>query len=307
MNGMNIVISDIKIIYTVAGFFAFLILSAVFLLIRTHLLKKENENLTSDNVRLMEENSTIKEVETMKSEFITTVAHQLRTPLTRVKWAIQTVLNSELGKINNEQKDALQTGYQANQNIVNIINNLLESAKTESTYLGYNFQEMFLEPVIAKTLSDFNSVADQRKINLEFLSSQQKTLPAVKMDPEKISLALGNLIDNALVYTPPGGKITVILENFGDCAKVSVKDTGIGVPKDSLDKLFTRFFRAKNAVSVKTEGSGLGLYIVKNIIMMHGGEIWAESKEGEGTTFSFTIPFLGESAGRNVEKFIKSV
>lgn len=306
MSGINIFINDIKIIYTIGGIFAFLFLSVLILLIRGHLLKKENKNLVSDNVRLLEENNTIKEVETMKSEFITTVAHQLRTPLTRVKWAIQTVFNSELGKVNNEQKDALRTGYEANQNIINIVNNLLESAKTEATYLGYNFQQVFLEPVIAKTVNDFNSVANQKKINLEFLTSQ-KTLPAVKIDPEKISLALGNLIDNALAYTPPEGKITVILENFGDCAKVSVKDTGIGIPRDSMDKLFTRFFRAKNAVSVKTEGSGLGLYIAKNIIMMHGGEIWAESKESEGTTFYFTIPFIGESAGRNVEEFIKNV
>lgn len=305
MSGINIVINDIKTIYTIGGIFVFLLLSILILVTRAHFLKKENKNLISDNMRLLEENNIIKEVETMKSEFITTVAHQLRTPLTRVKWAIQTVLNNEFGKINNDQKGALQTGYQANQDIINIINNLLESAKTEATYLGYNFQEIFLEPVIAKVISDFNLVANQKKINLEFLAPQ-KTLPAVKIDPEKISLALSNLINNALVYTPPEGKIIVILENFSDCAKVSVKDTGIGVPRDSLDKLFTRFFRAKNAVSVKTEGSGLGLYITKNIIMMHGGEIWVESKEGEGTTFYFTIPFLGESAGRNVEEFTES-
>lgn len=306
MSWTNTAVNNLNITYVIEGIFVFLVLSFLILLIRMYFIKKENKNLISDNMRLLEENNTIKEVETTKSEFITTVAHQLRTPLTRAKWAIQTVLNNELGKVNNGQKDALQTGYQANQNIINIINNLLESAKTETTYLGYNFQEIFLEPVIAKVISDFNPLANQKKINLEFLAPQ-KTLPAVKIDPEKISLALSNLIDNALVYTPPEGKITVILKNFGGCAKISVKDTGIGIPRDSLNKLFTRFFRAKNAVSVKTEGSGLGLYITKNIIMMHGGEIWVESKEGEGTTFYFTIPFLGESAGRNVEKFIESI
>ncbi|MBU3925793.1 HAMP domain-containing histidine kinase [Patescibacteria group bacterium] len=305
MNEINIVIDDIRTLYIVGGIFGFFFLSTIILLIRGHFIKKENKSLISDNVRLLEDNKTIKEVETMKSEFITTVAHQIRTPLTRIKWAIQTVMNGETGKITQEQKEVLETGYNANQSMVVIINNLLESAKTEATYLGYNFQETFLEQIVSKVVNDFMPVANQKKINLEFLTNQ-KTLPAVKIDTEKISLALGNLLDNAMFYTPEGGRVSVILENFGDCAKISVKDTGIGVPKDSLDKLFTRFFRAKNAVSVKTEGSGLGLYITKNIIMMHGGEIWVESKEGEGTTFYFTIPFLGESAGRTAQDFIEN-
>jgi len=306
MKDIHITIDDIKIIYTVAAIFLTLLLVLIISLFRSHKFKKENSRLNSENIRLLEDNKTIKEVETMKSEFITTVAHQIRTPLTRIKWAIQTVLNGETGKITAEQKDILTTGYEANEKMVDIVNNLTESAKTEATYFGYNFQDLFLEPVVAKAVNDFTPVANHKKITLEFLTSQ-KNLPAMRMDPEKISLAIGNLLDNALSYTPENGKITVLLENFGDCARVSVKDTGIGIPQDSIDKLFTRFFRAKNAVSVKTEGSGLGLYIVKNIIMMHGGEVWAESKEGEGTTFFFTIPFLGESPGRNVEEFVKEI
>lgn len=302
----TIINTNDELIYFIAGTIAFLFLLVVFFLFRCHFLKKRNSQLTSENIRLMEDNKIIKEVETMKSDFITTVAHQIRTPLTRIKWSIQTVMNGEAGKVTTEQKNILQTGYQANQSMVNIINNLLESAKAESTYLGYDFQDEFLEPVVSNVVNNFKPVANQKKINLEFLTSE-KTLPAVKMDPGKIGLALENLLDNALTYTPEGGKISVIVENFGDCARVSVKDTGIGIPKDALDKMFTRFFRAKNAVSIKTEGSGLGLYITKNIIMMHGGEIWVESKEKEGTTFYFTIPFLGESPGRNVEEFISNI
>ncbi len=306
MKNIHIIIDDIKIIYIVAGIFLTLFLVLIVSFFRSYRLEKENSRLNSENIRLLEDNKTIKEVETMKSEFITTIAHQIRTPLTRIKWAIQAILSGEAGKITAEQKDILVTGYEANQKMVDIVNNLIESAKTEAAYFGYNFQNLFLESVVVKVINDFAPVASHKKITLEFLTSQ-KNLPAMRMDPERISLVIGNLLDNALNYTPEGGKVTVFLENFGDCVKVSVKDTGIGVPKDSLDKLFTRFFRAKNAVSVKTEGSGLGLYITKNIIMMHGGEIWVESKEGEGTTFYFTIPFLGESAGRNVEKFIESI
>lgn len=306
MKNIHIIIDDVKIIYTVAAIFLILFLGLFFSLFRSHKFKKENSRLNSENIRLLEDNKTIREVETMKSEFITTVAHQIRTPLTRIKWAIQTVLNGETGKLTAEQKNILETGYEANQKMVDIVNNLMESAKTEATYFGYNFQDLFLESVAAKVINNFTPVANHKKITLEFLTSQ-KNLPAMRMDPEKISLAIGNLLDNALNYTPEGGKITVLLENFGDCARVSVKDTGIGIPADVVDKLFTRFFRAKNAINVKTEGSGLGLYIVKNIIMMHGGEVWTESKEGEGTTFFFTIPFLGQSAARNVEEFVKEI
>jgi len=122
---------------------------------------------------------------------------------------------------------------------------------------------------------------------------------AVKVDQAKMELALSNLVDNALDYTPEGGAVKIILEKMGNYAKVSVKDSGIGIPKEEAANLFTRFYRAKNAVRIKTEGTGLGLYITKNIIEAHGGKIWVESpaspsqggEENKGTTFLFTVPF----------------
>ncbi len=306
LKNIKIIIDEPNEMITLIGITFFFLMVFLFFILRILKVRKDNNQLVSENIRLLEDNRTFKEVEKMKSEFITTVAHQVRTPMTRIKWAMQNILSEEPGKINKEQREILKTGYDAGLSMINIINNLLESEKTESTYFGYNFQDVSLEGVASEAINNFLPVAKTKGITIEFLSTKDD-IPPVRIDPDKIRLAIGNLIDNAISYTPRAGKITVMVENLGDYAKVSVKDTGIGVPKDAKDKLFTRFFRAKNAVSVKTEGSGLGLYITKNIIMMHGGDIWVESEEGKGTTFLFTVPLVPDNTKQNVEKFIEEI
>jgi two-component system sensor histidine kinase VicK len=116
-------------------------------------------------------------------------------------------------------------------------------------------------------------------------------LPKIRFDSERIKLALQNLVDNAIAYTPSGGKVEVSLKRKKNCVEVAVKDTGVGIPKEQASRVFSKFFRGSNVVKLDTEGTGLGLYITKNIIEKHGGKIWFESKEGKGTTFYFTLPF----------------
>lgn len=281
-------------------FFILAILLGLFIVIIFR-LKKKNSFLATENLRLLDESKSFKKLEKVKSDFITTVAHQLRTPLTRVKWALQSVIRGDAGKINKEEKETLQIGYEANEAIVKLINDLLNIDRLEDSYLGYNFEPLPLGGVLAEIIRNFSFMAKQKKIKLDFYAPEEN-VPEVMVDKNKISMAISNLIDNAINYTPDGGKVDVILEKLGDCVMVKVKDTGIGIPKEDLSKIFTRFFRAKNAVRIKTEGTGLGLYIAKNIVESHNGKIGVESpaspsqggEEAKGTTFYFTIPFQKE-------------
>lgn len=253
-------------------------------------LGKQNEELKINNSRLTDEERKFKELEKTKADFVTTVAHQLRTPLTKIKWSLHAMMGGDSGKINVEQKKILEKGEEANNMMIELVNDLMNIDKTSDTYMGYNFENVPLSGLLAKAVDDFSLLAKQKKIALEFFASAEP-MPDVKADPPKLELAASNLIDNALDYTPAGGTIKVFLEKMGNYAKVSIKDSGIGIPKEEAGNLFTRFYRAKNAVRTKTEGTGLGLYITKNIIEAHGGKIWAESEENKGATFYFTVPF----------------
>lgn len=289
--------------------FLLFLLAIVILTVVLQKLREQNRELKINNSRFTEEEKKFKELEKTKADFVTTVAHQLRTPLTKIKWSLQAVINGDPGKINAEQKKILENGAGANNIMIKLVNDLIDIDRMGDTYMGYNFESVPLGGLIAKLVNGFSFVAKQKKIALEFFASAEP-MPDAKVDPSKLELVLNNLIDNALGYTPAGGTIKVFLEKMGNYAKVSVKDSGIGIPKEEAGNLFTRFFRAKNAVRVKTEGTGLGLYIAKNIIEAHGGKIWIESEEGKGATFFFTVPLDIDNAYINREKtkdFVKNL
>jgi two-component system sensor histidine kinase VicK len=136
-----------------------------------------------------------------------------------------------------------------------------------------------------------------KKKNLNFQFKKPKKLPKVKVDVEKIYLAIQNLLENAIRYNKVGGEIEIILKEKEKEIEFSIRDTGIGIPKNQQSRVFTKFFRGSNAIRMETEGSGLGLFIAKNIIEAHGGRIWFESEEGKGTTFYFTLPTASYAKG----------
>jgi two-component system phosphate regulon sensor histidine kinase PhoR len=134
----------------------------------------------------------------------------------------------------------------------------------------------------------FKEEIKQKSIKIEF--KKPEDLPKILMDQEKIKLVIENFIDNAIKYTFPGGKVTVSIIRGTNEVEVRVKDTGVGIPKEQQMRVFTRFFRGSNVVRLDTEGSGLGLFLAKNIVEAHGGRIGFESESGKGSTFFFTIP-----------------
>ncbi|MCK5061581.1 PAS domain S-box protein [Candidatus Parcubacteria bacterium] len=233
-----------------------------------------------------------KMIDKMKSEFISIAAHQLRTPLSAIKWVIKMILDGELGKLNDEQKEFLSKGYKSNERIIELVNDMLNVSRIEEGRFGYVFNKEDFVLLVDKIVSSEENSLKSRSI--KFTLNLPASLPKVYMDKTKMDLAITNLLENAIKYTPEHGKIGLTAEAGDAFIKVRIKDNGVGIPKNDLPKLFTKFFRAVNVIRMQTEGSGLGLFMVKNIIKRHGGEIVVNSEEGKGTEFIFTLP-IGEA------------
>jgi PAS domain S-box-containing protein len=235
-----------------------------------------------------------KMIERMKTEFVGVTAHQLRTPLSAIKWTLRMLLDGDLGKITEEQRAFIEKTYSSNERMIILINDLLNVTRIEEGRYLYKPTLIDIEQIVQSVINSYKEEIKRKRFKFEFEKPKEK-LPKVKVDVEKIKLAITNLIDNALRYSLPGGKVTVSLKYVKNEIEFSVKDTGVGISMDQQERIFTKFFRGANAIKMATEGSGLGLFIVKNIIDAHGGKIWFESEEGKGTTFYFSLPVKEES------------
>jgi len=225
----------------------------------------------------------------MKSEFVTLAAHQLRTPSSAVKWSLQTLFAGDLGELNQKQKEIITKACKANDKIIKLIKELLNLAQIEG---GKYLSKLALTNIedIIQLVIDFNEKRiKEKKIRFEFKKPKEQ-LPPVMLDIERMKIAVSNIFDNALKYSMPGDKVSICLKNNKKEIEVQIQDAGLGIPQSQQEKVFTKFFRGVNIMKVDTEGTGLGLYIAKNIIETHGGKIWFKSRQNKGSTFYFTIP-----------------
>jgi len=236
-----------------------------------------------------------KTVERMKTEFVSIAAHQLRTPISAIKWTLRMILDGDLGPITEEQRDFLDKTYKSNERMINLINDLLNVTRIEEGRHLYNLILVNLEDIVYALAGTYSELLKQKNLSLEF-KKPEKPLPQVKIDVEKMRLVVSNLIENAIKYTPVGGTISVSIVSDGANMRVSVRDTGMGILKDQEERIFTKYFRGSNAIRMETEGTGLGLFIAKNIVETHGGSIGFVSQEGKGTTFTFTVPLASSAA-----------
>ncbi len=235
----------------------------------------------------------LREIDKLKSDFISVAAHQLRTPLSGVKWVLKLLLDGDLGSVNDDQKGMLKRGYETNEKMIQLVNDLLNVSRIENGKFGYNFVKNDFSKLINILIE--NTVLPSKERNIEVrLENRIGEIPEFLFDPEKLLIALQNIVDNAMKYTLPGGNVTIVVERQGDYIQVKVSDTGVGIPRADIAKLFSKFFRAANVIHLQTDGSGLGLFIVKSIIMRHGGQIWVDSEEGKGTTLTVIIPVVAE-------------
>ena len=232
-----------------------------------------------------------KTVERLKTEFVSISAHQLRTPLSAVKWTLKMILEEDLGEVSEEQRKFLEKTYKSNQRMIRLINDLLNVTRIEEGRFLYNVKSQNIIKIAQEVINSSLPLARRKKIDLKFQKPKDK-IPEAKIDTEKVNIVFQNLIDNAIHYTESGGKVRVSIKYLKDqdSILISVKDTGIGIPKNQQKRIFKRFFRGVDAVKMETVGTGLGLFIAKNIVEAHGGKIWFESVENKGTTFYFTIP-----------------
>jgi signal transduction histidine kinase len=229
-----------------------------------------------------------KAVERMKSEFVTIAAHQLRTPLSAVKWTLRLILDGDLGPISKEQTETLQKGYQSNERMINLVNDLLNITRIEEGRFIFGFTKIPFIALVEETIENFQALANMKNIKIKF--EKPKTEIEISADREKIQLALQNLIENAVNYSPSGGDVTISLSCDNMNLTFAIADKGMGIPKKQQERIFSKFFRGENAIRMETEGTGLGLFLVKNIIENHGGKVWFQTEENRGSTFYFSLP-----------------
>ncbi|MEK7114934.1 MAG: ATP-binding protein [Patescibacteria group bacterium] len=256
--------------------------------LRIYLNKVPNQKgETVGFVKIIHDQTREKEILQSQKDFLTIAAHQLRTPGTAVNWAFEALVGDQ--SLSKEAKDFVNTGHLAAKNLMKIVNDLLNITQIEEGKFGYQFQEIDLITFFDNLLTEAEPIAKEYKVKVYL----EKPAQSVKIlaDVQKLSIAISNIIDNAMKYNVPNGEVVVKIESMPDFSvKISIKDTGVGIPEEEAKNLFNKFFRASNISKTKVEGSGLGLYIVKNVIEKHGGKIWAESVLNRGTTFFIILP-----------------
>jgi len=250
-----------------------------------------------------------KGIDKAKTEFISLASHQLRTPLTTISWYTEMLLSNDVGKVSADQRRYLGEIYQGTRRMVDLVNTLLDVSRLE---LGTFVAEPKMTDIILlaqSVLSEQKSVIDEKKLLIihKFSKKASKFL----IDPKLYQMIFQNLLSNAVKYTPVNGKIEFSI-SFDDRKNILVKmsDTGYGIPKNQQDKIFTKLFRADNVRDKDTDGTGLGLYIVKSIVENSGGKIWFKSEDSKasdnpGSTFYVNMPIVGMN--KNVKRAVRSL
>jgi signal transduction histidine kinase len=224
----------------------------------------------------------------MKSEFVSIVSHQLRTPLSGIKWTINLMTYQSAEKLSKEQLEKLEMIRENNQRMINLVNDLLNVSRIEQGKLGLRPEKVSLGKITQDLIKEYDLLAKASNIQLSL--QIEPNLPLVLTDPQRIKLVLGNLINNALRYTQKEGWVKINLMKKGNLIRCEVQDNGVGIPKEDQKKIFQKFFRSQNIMKYQTEGTGLGLFIAKAFIKASQGKMGFWSKEGKGSTFWFEIP-----------------
>lgn len=243
------------------------------------------EEATSE---LRSSNEQLKRLDAAKDEFVSMASHQLRTPLTSVKGYISMVLEGDVGEVTPAQRQLLEEAYASSERMVHLISDFLSVSRLQTGKFAIEKSPVNLAKLVKQEVDGMMSIAEAHSLKLHY--RKPSYFPALYLDEGKIRQVVMNFIDNAIYYSPEHSTITVKLAVEDGSAVLTVRDSGIGVPKDQRAHLFTKFFRADNARRQRPDGTGVGLFLAKKVVVAHGGSIVFESVEGEGSTFGFRLP-----------------
>jgi signal transduction histidine kinase/putative methionine-R-sulfoxide reductase with GAF domain len=227
-----------------------------------------------------------REVSQMKSDFVSFVTHQLRTPLAGIRWMLE--LAGRDPALSEETRSFMADALSANLRLVTLVNDLLNIARLESGKLKLAPEEVDLGRMTGEVLEELAGLIRDKGHRLTVAA--EAALPPAWADPQLLRQAVVNLVSNAVKYTPPGGEVAIRIGRDGEHVQWAVRDSGIGIPPEAQGRLFEKFYRAENAVTMETEGTGLGLYLVRLIVEQLGGRVACASEEGRGSTFTLALP-----------------
>lgn len=240
----------------------------------------------------------LKELEDARTQLMSEISHEMRTPLQVIKAGCYQVIHSKSGPVLTQaQRDAIAMIHQATNRINTFVNSFLDVAKMEAGLMKFNFAPTDLKEVLTPIIQEAQLIGQTRQITLDFVADDCSPM---QLDKDRLSQVFSNLLSNALKYTPDNGAIHVRMKTVSDCpgvnkngagcVRIEVQDTGVGIPANDLAKLFEKFYQAQNTPLVKEKGSGLGLALVKHVTEAHGGKASVTSTVGEGSTFTIELP-----------------
>lgn len=279
---------DIEMLESIAGELAVSIRNSLSMEEINELNKSLQRRIDEATKELRFSNRQLQRLDEAKNEFISMASHQLRTPLTSIKGYLDMMLEGDLGKISPTQRAVLREAFSSSERMVRLINDFLNVSRLQTGKFTIDKQSVDIAQILHDEVSLLKVVADQRSV--EMVLKVDKKIPSLAVDSEKIRQVMLNMIDNAIYYSNPHKKVVITLKSSGKMIEFSVKDSGIGVPKSEQANLFGKFFRGTNAKKRRPDGTGVGLFLAKKVILSHDGEMIFESEEGKGSTFGFRLP-----------------
>jgi signal transduction histidine kinase len=256
-------------------------------------MERLEETIAERTDDLQRVNEELRKSNQIKTSFVTVINHEMRTPVTAILGYVELLL-SHKAPLPSFQLDMMRRIYDQGQRLANLANNLLDISRLEEGELNLDLQALDVAAIVDQAITSIRPVAEQKHISIGV--DLPDALPNTYGDSQRVSQVLANLLSNAVKYTPDTGSVIVTagVDDPAGMVKVSVADTGIGIPADLLPHVFDRFYRAEHDLRMNVVGVGLGLSVAKRLIEAQGGKIWVESKEGYGSTFTFALPIAGQ-------------
>jgi len=263
-------------------------------------LEQLNSQLSETNTELNEANAKLRELAEMKEEFLALTTHDLRSPLTVISGVISFFTSGRLGELTPEQKNMVSMMERNTQSLIELVNDLLDASKLESGTMRLDLSSIDLRVLIDELRETMEPLAKGKGITIEEYLSPE--LPMVEADRPKLRRIIVNLLSNAIKFTPKGGRVSLKAERENERIRIYVTDTGVGIAKEDVEILFDKYEQARSRATRGEKGTGLGLYITRQLVELHGGQIEVKSELGRGSTFSFTMPVARSQGDGNAVK-----